>query len=248
MARAAEIPVRRDDREGGDALERLPQEAQAFGAVAVVVGKQYFQGRWSVSGRVPRDRAELYCKLRRHGASTGDLVIKDEERELFRAAMRDVKPLGPAKAKAAAPRPRRRPRAAFRRADEALVLEESLRLDPADLDVESGEELRFRREGVPESVLRRLRQGLYAITDEIDLHGMTQDEARQALTGFLAEAVLQRRRCVRVIHGKGRGSGQRGPVLKSAVNRWLRRHGDVRAFCSARRNDGGTGAAYVLLD
>jgi DNA-nicking Smr family endonuclease len=159
--------------------------------------------------------------------------------------MRDVKPLGQAKPVPA--RTRRRPRAASRRADEALVLADSLRLDPSDLDVESGEELRFRREGVPESVLRRLRQGQYAVRDEIDLHGMTQDEARQALGSFLAEAILQRRRCVRVIHGKGRGSGQRGPVLKSAVNRWLRRHGDVQAFCSARRNDGGTGAAYVLL-
>jgi DNA-nicking Smr family endonuclease len=145
------------------------------------------------------------------------------------------------------PRARRPASAASRRADDSRVLSDSLRLDPADLDVESGEELRYRREGVPESSLRRLRQGLYAVRDEIDLHGMTQDEARVALAGFLAEAMLHGNRCVRVIHGKGRGSGQRGPVLKSAVNRWLRRHGNVRAFCSARRNDGGTGALYVLL-
>ena len=196
--------------------------------------------------RVARDRAALYCKHRRQGARTGEAAIKDEERELFRAAMRDVKPLGQARPLPA--RERRRPRAASRRADEAMALAESLRYDPADLDVESGEELRFRREGVAESALRRLRQGEYAVRDEIDLHGMTQDEARAALAAFLSEAVLHRRRCVRVIHGKGRGSGQRGPVLKSAVNRWLRRHGAVRAFCSARRNDGGTGALYVLLD
>ena len=139
--------------------------------------------------------------------------------------MRDVKPLGQARPLPA--RERRRPRAASRRADEAMALAESLRYDPADLDVESGEELRFRREGVAESALRRLRQGEYAVRDEIDLHGMTQDEARAALAAFLSEAVLHRRRCVRVIHGKGRGSGQRGPVLKSAVNRWLRRHGAV---------------------
>ena len=195
---------------------------------------------------MPRDRAALYCKHRRHGAPTGECAIKDEERELFRAAMRDVKPLGQAKPLPA--RERRRPRAASRRADEALALADSLRLDPADLDVESGDELRYRREGVAESLVRRLKQGEFAVRDEIDLHGMTQDEAHRALGAFLAEAVAQRRRCVRVIHGKGRGSGQRGPVLKSAVNRWLRRHGAVRAFCSARRNDGGTGALYVLLD
>jgi DNA-nicking Smr family endonuclease len=144
-------------------------------------------------------------------------------------------------------RERRRPRASSRRADEARVLADSLAFDAHDLDVESGDELGFRREGIPESVLRRLRRGEYAIRDEIDLHGMTQDEARGALGAFLAESALHGRRCVRIIHGKGLGSGHRGPVLKSAVNRWLRRHGSVRAFCSARRNDGGTGALYVLL-
>jgi DNA-nicking Smr family endonuclease len=194
-----------------------------------------------------RDRAALYCKLRCKGAPTRNSAIKDEERDLFRAAMRGVKPLRQAKVKPLQPRARRPASAASRRADDSRVLSDSLRLDPADLDVESGEELRYRREGVPESSLRRLRQGLYAVRDEIDQHCMTQDEARVALAGFLAEAMLHGNRCVRVIPGTGRGSGQRGPVLKSAVNRWLRRHGNVRAFCSARRNDGGTGALYVLL-
>jgi DNA-nicking Smr family endonuclease len=162
--------------------------------------------------------------------------------------VRDVRPLKQLKqSKQPAERERRRPRAASRRADEAQVLADSLAFDAHDLDVESGDELGYRREGVSESVLRRLRRGEYAIRDEIDLHGMTQDEARSALGAFLAEAMLQGQRCVRVIHGKGRGSGHRGPVLKSAVNRWLRRHAAVAAFCSARRSDGGTGALYVLL-
>ena len=160
--------------------------------------------------------------------------------------MRGARPLR--QAKAAPQRAPQRPRAESRRADEARALADSLAFDAADLDVESGEELSFRREDVAESALRRLRRGEYAIRDELDLHGMTQDEARHALQAFLSESSLNGRRCVRVIHGKGRGSGHRGPVLKSAVNRWLRRHGDVRAFCSARRNDGGTGALYVLLD
>jgi DNA-nicking Smr family endonuclease len=52
---------------------------------------------------------------------------------------------------------------------------------------------------------------------------------------------------VRIIHGKGYRSGARGPVLKTAVNLWLRHHHDVIAFVSARTIDGGTGALYVLL-
>lgn len=159
--------------------------------------------------------------------------------------MHDARPLK--QPKRPPERERRRPRAASHRADEARALAESLAFDAHDLDVESGEELGFRRDGISESVLRRLRRGEYAIRDELDLHGLTQDEARAALGAFLAEAVSQGQRCVRIIHGKGLGSGHRGPVLKSAVNRWLRRHGGVVAFCSARRNDGGTGALYVLL-
>jgi DNA-nicking Smr family endonuclease len=65
---------------------------------------------------------------------------------------------------------------------------------------------------------------------------------------FIAESVGLGLNCVRIVHGKGRGSGQRGPVLKAGVNRWLQRTHAVRAFCSARRTDGGSGALYVLLD
>ncbi len=171
---------------------------------------------------------------------------EEDERKLFRAAVRDVRPLRQTKPPPA--RARRAPQAASRRADEARVLADSLAFDAADLGVESGEELSWRRAGVAESVLRRLRRGQYARRDELDLHGMTQAEARLALLSFLAESTGHGISCVRIIHGKGRGSGQRGPVLKSAVNRWLRRFDTVRAFCSARKMDGGTGALYVLLD
>jgi DNA-nicking Smr family endonuclease len=36
-------------------------------------------------------------------------------------------------------------------------------------------------------------------------------------------------------------------VLKQKVNDWLRQKNEVLAFCSARPNDGGSGAVYVLL-
>jgi len=54
-------------------------------------------------------------------------------------------------------------------------------------------------------------------------------------------------RCVRIIHGKGRRSGPRGPVLKNMVSKVLQKTAAVVAFTSARPIDGGTGALYVLL-
>ncbi len=169
----------------------------------------------------------------------------EDERKLFRAAVRDVRPLR--QSRPAPPQPRVPARAKLRRADEARVLAESLDLDAADLEVETGEELSYRRSGVPEAAMRRLRRGQYACREELDLHGMTRAEARLAILGFLADAGQRSLRCVLIVHGKGRGSGDRGPVLKAAVNRWLRQHDAVCAFCSARRPDGGTGALYVLL-
>jgi DNA-nicking Smr family endonuclease len=95
--------------------------------------------------------------------------------------------------------------------------------------------------------MRRLRRGLVPIEDELDLHGLSQAAARERLAEFIARSRDGGCRCVRIIHGKGYRSGARGPVLKSAVNLWLRRHLDVMAFVSARPIDGGGGAMYVLL-
>jgi DNA-nicking Smr family endonuclease len=171
-----------------------------------------------------------------------------EERasEEFRAAMTDVKPLAPREgAVVNAPKPP--PVARFTHADEARVLEESLHgpIDPAS--IETGEELSFRRPGIQLAVVRKLRHGHYAVEAELDLHGLTVPQARLALDAFLKGALAGGRRCVRLVHGKGRRSGQRGPVLKNKVNVWLRRRAEVLAFASAPPVDGGTGAIYILL-
>lgn len=137
------------------------------------------------------------------------------------------------------------PRAAFTRADEREVLAESL--SDGQHAQETGDELGYRSPTVPPDAYKRLRRGKFAIQDEIDLHGLNAKEAREYLGEFIAESRLRGLRCVRVIHGKGKRSGQRGPVLKYKVDNWLRRWSQVLAYCSARPVDGGTGAVYVLL-
>jgi DNA-nicking Smr family endonuclease len=176
----------------------------------------------------------------------------DSATELFRAATANVQPLRKGRQdKANLAKPRPKPQAKFTRADEQAVLRESLlpitddTIDPALL--ETGDELVFRRNGVAESTLKKLRRGHYAVEAEVDLHGLTSPQARQLLREFIAEQLSLGVHCVRVIHGKGRRSGPRGPVLKNAVNRDLRRIDSVIAFGSARQVDGGSGAIYVLL-
>jgi DNA-nicking Smr family endonuclease len=164
----------------------------------------------------------------------------------FRAAVRDVTPLlQPAPATGLTkPKPRTRLRKALPGAVENL--DELMPLVAPDIVLASAG-LSFQRAGVRTQVMRRLRRGLYPTEDELDLHGLSQTAARDRLADFIAGSRDSGRRCVRIIHGKGYRSGARGPVLKTAVNLWLRRHMDVLAFVSARAIDGGTGAVYVLL-
>ena len=168
-----------------------------------------------------------------------------EEARLFREAVRGVRPLAQ---RTPAPKPpKARPRAHFTRADRAAVLRESLDTTHADPELLGGEALTFHRPQVQPAVLRKLRRGEYRVQREIDLHGLTVAEAKVALRQFLISALEHRVRCVRIVHGKGLRSGQRGPVLKVAVSMVLRRTGAVLAYVSARQVDGGTGALYVLL-
>ena len=140
-----------------------------------------------------------------------------------------------------------KPKAKFAHADENSALQESLDDDFDEFDTGSSEALRFHRQHVGKRTMRKLARGNYAVQDEIDLHGMTVSEARPRLADFIEHSAHSGKTCVRVVHGKGLGSGDRGPILKSNVNRWLRKWEYVLAFVSTRQVDGGTGAVYVLL-
>ncbi len=166
---------------------------------------------------------------------------------LFRRAVADAVPLPPS-GRADIARPRPKPIAHQRQTDERQVLVDALS-DPWDWEaaISTGEEMLYSRPGVPTAALRKLRRGGWVIRGELDLHGHTGDEARIALAAFLNRCMLEDRRCVRIIHGKGHGSKNRLPVLKNNVRHWLMQREDVLAFCQARTVDGGAGAVIVLL-
>jgi DNA-nicking Smr family endonuclease len=169
-----------------------------------------------------------------------------EDKAIFRDAVADARPL-PANDKIAHPPQRRKPIPYQTLQDEREVLADSLSDPLDDYDPETGEELLFLRPGLSRQVLRRLRRGHWVIQGELDLHGMTSDQARLSLVAFLNGCKLRGLRCVRIIHGKGLGSRNREPVLKNKVRHWLMQREEILAFCQARPADGGGGAAVVLL-
>jgi DNA-nicking Smr family endonuclease len=131
--------------------------------------------------------------------------------------------------------------------DDAAVLRESLSdLFEVDHYLEDDPALNYSAPGVGPDVMKKMRKGHWPVQDELDLHGMNRDQARDALGAFLTKSQQRNHRCVCVIHGRGFGSRGQEPVLKSMVHSWLVQKGVV-AFCQARNNEGGEGALIVLL-
>ena len=179
-------------------------------------------------------------------ASDEELSDIDDPTELFRKAVGDVRPVADDKVVPDKNKVKPKPRQ-FEK-DERSVMFDAMHDDRDPDELDSGEHLSWRRTGVQNRVMKKLRNGYYSVQDEIDLHGMTVAQARELLVEFVAHCIKTHRSCcVRIIHGKGRKTATDAPVLKPFVSSWLRQRRHVMAFCSCKPVHGGTGAVYVLL-
>jgi len=101
--------------------------------------------------------------------------------------------------------------------------------------------------GIDRVSARRLHAGKLAIDSQIDLHGLSQNQAHTQLTRFLLSASARGDRTVLVITGKGKaGQG----VLRSQLPVWLKQPPLDRliiAIDHAVQRDGGAGAYYIRL-
>jgi DNA-nicking Smr family endonuclease len=200
----------------------------------------------TVSQRL-KEQAEREARL----AAERDRLEREQqaERELFSRSIGPVRPLQERHRQRQPPaNPRPPPVALQQQADERAVMQEALS-DEFDVEtlLDTDDALSYRREGLGPDVVRKLRRGGWKLQGQIDLHGLRQDQAREALAEFIRQAHKQGLRCVRVVHGKGLGSPGKTPVLKSRVQRWLVQKKEVLAFVQARPADGGGGALVVLL-
>lgn len=177
-----------------------------------------------------------------------DPAAAEDDASLFRAAIGAdagrVRPLPPAPPPPAPPKPK--PAARMARRDEDAARQEFRQLLVSAL--EAGDVLAYRREDVPPRMLKTLARGGYAAQEELDLHGLPARTAEALLRAFLRDCRMHGVACVRIVHGKGRNSEERLPVLKNLVDRLLRQRGDVLAFHSPPAAQGGTGAVLVLLE
>jgi len=168
-----------------------------------------------------------------------------EDLALFREAVADTVPLVSDRVHHEPQRPPPIPRQ--RERDEAWALAETLAPAPLETLLEGGDELSYLKPGLPRTLLRDLRRGRWVTQDQLDLHGLNREEAREMLAQFLLASLTRGRRCLRIIHGKGLRSPGREPVLKELVRNWLANRPEVLAYSQARAADGGAGAVTVLL-
>ncbi|MEM1364297.1 MAG: Smr/MutS family protein [Pseudomonadota bacterium] len=105
------------------------------------------------------------------------------------------------------------------------------------------------QEPIDRKTKRKLSKGTLGVDARIDLHGMTQDEAHNALIGFIGMSYNRGHRMVLVITGKGLSKQGQG-ILRRAVPRWLvtppLAHW-VNGHDVAASQHGGDGALYVRL-
>lgn len=86
-----------------------------------------------------------------------------------------------------------------------------------------------------------VERGQRSASMEINLLGMTVDEALMETDQFLDHAVMNGQTMVYLIHGKGTGA------LRTAIHEHLRRHKNVKSFRLGRYGEGEAGVTVVEL-
>ncbi len=102
--------------------------------------------------------------------------------------------------------------------------------------------VRYIRSGVDPYELKKLRRGDYSPELFLDLHGLTQLEAKQELGALIAACRREHIHCACVMHGHGKH------ILKKQTPLWLAQHPDIIAFHQAPKEFGGDASILALIE
>jgi DNA-nicking Smr family endonuclease len=173
-----------------------------------------------------------------------------DDETLFRQAFEGVRPLGSPKAKRLIVAPQIKREIVSEDAEVLAELSDLVSGQGTFELTETEEYVEGARLGLDPRLLSQLRRGEFSVQAHLDLHGMIQPDAKEAVTSFIVDSVRKGRRTVLIVHGRGLRSPGGLPVLKHAAAQWLSHGiagGYVLAFATARPTDGGAGAVYALL-
>jgi len=142
--------------------------------------------------------------------------MSSEDEDFFTQAMREVQPIAKAqKTKTSKPSQKiipRRPKTQISHATSSLSNIPKPKLDEPWI---------LRADGVSPDILKKLANGQPAIFQEIDLHGMTCNDALKSLEESIQLTLQSKQRVICAIHGRGLHSKEGQAVVKSSVYEWL---------------------------
>ena len=102
--------------------------------------------------------------------------------------------------------------------------------------------VRYVRSDVSHYELKKLRRGDYSPEIFLDLHGLTQKQAKEELGALIAACRREHIFCASVMHGHGKH------ILKQQTPLWLAQHPWVMCFHQAPKLFGGDAALLVLIE
>ena len=180
-------------------------------------------------------------------------LLNTDERKLWHRATRDVRKFNPGSEEEAQAGVFTSHEKQAHPVTERLTKQSS---HSAFLDAQRAHSQHVLEAGDPKMV-RHVRRGKREIDATLDLHGLTQDHAYNALQQFLMTAKARRHRILLVITGKGLSASKsidrpytesRG-ILRQRFLQWMegpfRNH--VISIKPSHQKHGGTGAFYVFM-
>jgi DNA-nicking Smr family endonuclease len=186
----------------------------------------------------------------RYDAPKAKPTSEEEEAAMFLQSVGGVEPVRTKSDRAPVQKPPP-PGRGSNEEEEALLQLAELVAGQGPLEVANSDEyVEGAAPGLDPQIVRKLNRGDYAVQAQLDLHGLSRADAKQQLEVFLRTAQQRHFRSVLVVQSRGLPSEDALPALKESVQSWLtgaRLSKLVLAFATARPQDGGTGAAYVLL-
>ena len=108
--------------------------------------------------------------------------------------------------------------------------------------LQQDQKVRYLRDGENSHLLKQLRRGDFFPELFLDLHGLTQLQAKQELGALIAACRREHVFCACVMHGHGKH------ILKQQTPLWLAQHPHVMAFHQAPKEYGGDAALLVLIE
>lgn len=165
--------------------------------------------------------------------------LTDQDIQLFRDAISGARPM--AQDKITLTPPRSKKKSAIKTSESQPAASLFYFSDEYEGYQFDGGTVSYVQPGEDPHLAKNLKRGEFQPGVVLDLHGLSQLDAKHELAGLLDYCQQEHLNCACVVHGKGSG------LLARRVPNWLIQHPNVRAFHTAPTHWGRDGALLVLL-